>query len=157
MGSIGKTSHIRLCSGISGSGSSVTHDPAGTWVYIKAKEPRRRTNYKSRITKSGYHKSHKAPTSEYEQMYQVNNATAEAKDIDDITDWLTDTIGNDNDPIYLLVEKPDGAGGFELRSWYDGSRSKVYYLRGCLEFFEDQGKAGKLCKVSFKFVEYWGT
>lgn len=153
--SIGKTSHVILCSAISGSGTSVTFSNANGeyYQYIKSKEPDIAIDFDSQIKNTGYHKSRQTPDIKFKQAYSVSDGTFEAKDVNSITEWiLAKYIAKQK--IYLLVDFWGGSA-WTKKSWYDSSNTKVYYVKGTLKNLKIKQKAGNIWKISFQFVEVW--
>jgi hypothetical protein len=152
---IGDSSHVVLCSATSGSGTSVTYSTtAGEhYQYIKSKESDINLDYGSKITHLPYHKSRISPELKLKQTYTVGDGKMKASDSNKVTEWITDAYFSKT-KIYLLVDFWNGSA-WTKKSWYDDSRTKVYYLKGVLKNLRIKQKKGRIWTISFVFEEVW--
>lgn len=153
MAAIGDTSHVILCQGTSGTGSSITYDNTKIWQYVKAKTPEIAITFESKTKSLAYHKSRTSPDVKYKQEYKVSGGKFKAADVNSITEWLTAAYIAKT-AIYLLVDYPS-SGSYAKKSWYDDTNTKVYYLKGTLKSLQIKQKAGGIWDISFQFVESW--
>ena len=151
MGSISSVSHIVICEGITGSGTSVTFDTGQTYQYIKAPGPKINFKFNSKIKHRAFHKSRQTPDVKYVQSYKVSTAVFAALDVNTITEWITEAYINKN-KIYLLVDFWSGAAWIK-KSWYNSDNTKIYYLKGLLKDLTISQKSGRIWEIAFTFEE----
>lgn len=153
---IGYASHIILCQGTSGSGTSVTYDSALTSVYIKCPEPEFEISFDSKIKNNGFGKSRLTPDLKYKQSLACQNALLISTNVNTVTEWLMARYIAKT-AIYLLCELPDAAGTatYSKKSWYTDTQTKVYYLKGHLDKLRIKMTKGRVYKISFTFKECW--
>lgn len=147
---------ITISSTISGSGTSVAAD--GSITYCLAKEVDLGIDFDSKIVTNANHRSRVTPDVKFKQGFNVQNAIlVGADDVNSTTEWIIDAYIAKT-PIYAIVKLPPPTGSTYVRkSWYNGSNSKVYYLRGVLGKLKIKLKNGRLHWISFDFREAWGT
>ena len=153
MTTIGDVSHIILCSAITGSGTSVSPDAAGTILYIKSLDPEFPIEFDSKVKNSAYGKSRITPDIKYRQGF-ICTGTSLTDNLNIATEFLLDRYIA-KAKIYLLCELPQSGGTFYKKSFYTDAQAKVYYCLGVLKNFNIRGGKGRVYKVSFSFVECW--
>jgi len=154
MAAYGTSSHIVLCQAITGSGDSVDKDTSSNYTYIKAKEIELTIDFLSKISNNGYGKSRMAENLKYRQGFKVQNAILKgAVDVNGTTEWIMSRYIA-KQPIYAIVELPPVSGStYLLKSWFDDSQTKIYYLKGVLGKLSIKQKQGRLSRISLDFKE----
>lgn len=151
----GDISHIMLCEGVSGSGTSVTYDNTKTSVYVKCEEPEFGIDFDSKIKNSANGKSRLTPDLKYKQSVSCSNGILLSSNMNTVTEWLMGRYIA-KAPIYILVEIPQATGStYDKKSFYNDSQTKVYYCKGTLDKLRVKMTKGRVFRISFTFKECW--
>jgi hypothetical protein len=151
----GDASHIMLCEGISGSGTSVTYDNTLTSVYIKCEEPEFGIDFDSKIKNLAYGKSRLTTDLKYKQALSCTNGVILSSNVNTVTEWLMGRYIA-KAAIYLLVEIPQATGStYDKKSWYNDSQTKVYYCKGHVGKLKIKMTKGRVFRINFDFKECW--
>lgn len=144
-----------LCETIENSGIDVTYDDDDEYQFIKSKNPKLGIKFNSANKHRGYHKSRLTPDIKFMQSLQCPDGKYQAKDTNDITEWIVAAYIAKTQ-IYLLMDfSTDGGTTWVKKSWYNDSNAKVYYLKGILKNLDIQPSPGHLWKLIFTFEESW--
>lgn len=152
MAGIGTETKIQIATAITGTGVNV--EASGTWINISAPTPKISLKLNSKISNNAFHKSRISPDLKYVQSYSTSAGQYKAELTNDMYEMILDAYIAKN-RLYLLVDMPDGSGGWEKKSWYDGGNLKVYYLKGFPVTLDITQKEGKIWNIAFKFSEVW--
>lgn len=151
----GDAAHVMLCQAITGSGSSVTYDSSYTSVYIKCQDPEFGIDFDSKIKNNAYGKSRLTPDLKYKQSLSVSSGILLSANMNSVTEWLMSRYIAKS-AIYVLVEIPQASGtGYDKKSWYNDTQSKVYYCKGHLGKLKIKMSKGRVFRITFDFKECW--
>ena len=151
----GSEGHIWIAEGITGTGTSVVHDPAKNFHKVKAPKPSINLAFNSKLKNSAQHRSRLTGDVKFTEGYKVQNGLLEAQDINTFTDWVIAAYIAKN-PIYLIVKFKDSGGSWINKSWWN-KLTKVYYCQGVFKTKSIKQKEGQIWDIQFDFKEVWNT